>query len=316
MQHYRSLDGIHLDHPWLTIGSFDGVHRGHQTLIRDLVQGAHAAGCDALALTFYPHPAVVLRGLEGPFYLTTPDERAELLGGLGLDGVITLEFNPHMAALTAREFMSELVARTLLSRLVIGYDFALGHGRQGDTPTLRRLGVELGYQVQIVDPVMVDGEVVSSSRIRTLLGKGDVVEAARFLGRNYSMQGEVVRGDGRGRALGFPTANMDIWREQLLPASGIYATWTWIDGQRWPSVSNVGVRPTFETGPVPPRVEAYVLGWDQDLYGKNIRLDYVRYLREERRYADVNALIAQMRLDVQQAEGVFNDESRATGLSA
>ncbi len=298
MQHYKSLDNIHLPQTWLTIGSFDGVHRGHQVLIRGLVEEAHAAGMAACVLTFFPHPAVVLRGQQGPFYLNTPEEKAALLGELGVDAVITLQFDRTLAALSAREFVTRLTESLPLRRLCIGYDFALGRGREGDAATLRRLGQELGYELDILPRVEIDGGVVSSSQIRSLLLSGSVERAAHLLGRWYALEGQVIRGDGRGKGLGFPTANLKLWPEQMVPAAGIYACWAWVNGERHAAATNVGVRPTFETQSVETRVEAFLLDFDRDLYGQSVRLEFVSYLREELRFSSVEALITQMHQDV------------------
>ncbi|HIQ09175.1 MAG TPA: riboflavin biosynthesis protein RibF, partial [Anaerolineaceae bacterium] len=250
MQHYRSLEGVHLQGAWLTIGAFDGVHLGHRAIIEPFVAEAHAAGAPAVVLTFFPHPSVVLQRQQRPFYLSTPEEKAELLGALGVDVVITHRFNRRVAALSARAFMERLKAHLGLRMLWVGYDFALGRNREGDIPTLKRLGEELGYQVHVMEAVTLNGEVISSSRIRTLLSAGQVEEAARLLGRPYQVTGKVVQGDGRGRQLGFPTANLKIWARRMVPGPGVYVAQARLaDGGTWGAVVNVGVRPTFEAQP-------------------------------------------------------------------
>ncbi len=303
MQHYRSLRGLHLQGAWLTIGAFDGVHLGHRAIIEPFVAEAHAAGAPAVVLTFYPHPSVVLRRQRKPFYLSTPEEKAELLGALGVDVVITHRFNRQVAALSARAFMERLQTHLGLRMLWVGYDFALGRNREGDIPTLRRLGETLGYQVRVVEAVRLDGEIISSSRIRRLLSEGDVEEAARLLGRPYRVPGKVVRGDGRGRLLGFPTANLKIWARRMVPGPGVYVARALLhNGSVWGAVVNVGVRPTFEVQPKAPQVEAHLLGFQGDLYGQCVRLDFLHRLREERRFESPEALVAQIRQDVARAQ--------------
>jgi riboflavin kinase / FMN adenylyltransferase len=316
MQHLYSLENLHLKSTWVTIGAFDGVHRGHQALIRPLVEAAHQAGRQVVVLTFFPHPVVVLRGLQGPFYLNSPEERAEQLGKLGVDYVITLNFTRQLAALSASEFI-ELASKHLgLERLWVGDDFALGRNRQGDIPTLKQLGQKYGYQVEVISKVDLKGEAVSSSRIRSLLGLGDVSQAARLLGRWYGITGQVIHGDGRGKGLGIPTANLDYSPERILPAFGIYATWTFIDGVRYRSVTNVGIRPTFTNINNNVQIEAFLMDFDRDLYGSSIRLDFVEYLRQEERFESIQALVNQMHADIQKAEEVLANATKTTGLSA
>ncbi|MGE5223615.1 MAG: riboflavin biosynthesis protein RibF, partial [Omnitrophica WOR_2 bacterium] len=283
------MDPIQLHNAWLTIGSFDGVHRGHQEIIRRLTAGAHAVGVPAVVLTFHPHPASVLGKRKDAFYLSTPEERADLLGALGVDVVITHPFNKQVASMGAREFMDSIDTHLHLQKLWVGHDFALGRGREGDIPTLRRIGQELGYQVEEIPPIRVDGEIISSSLIRSLLGSGDVEQAGSLLGRPYRLSGRVVPGDGRGRLIGVPTANLSIWSELMLPRAGVYVNLATIQGKTWKAVTNVGVRPTFETQPVPPRVEAHILDFNEDLYGQEIHLDFISRLRDELRFSSVQA---------------------------
>ncbi len=311
MLHFHSLDGLELHHTWATIGMFDGVHRGHQSILSLLVQEAHAAGSLAVVITFFPHPAVVLRGVQEPIYLTTSEERAELMGRLGVDVVVTLTFDQQLAAMSAEEFMRRASASLGLRRLLVGFDFALGRNRQGDIPTLRHLGEELGYGVQVIPEVSVDSARVSSSQIRKLVQEGSVEQAARALGRPYAIEGRVIQGDRRGRQLGFPTANLDYWPKKILPANGVYATWAWVGGsfansERIPSVTNIGVRPTFQG--VEQRVEAHLLNFNRDLYGQPLKLEFVAFLRPEQRFSSIDALAAQISADKQRAQEILADE--------
>lgn len=309
MAHHRSLDNLKLDRSWLTIGVFDGVHRGHQVILRRLVAGAHAEGLPAVVVTFFPSPAVVLRDLRDPVYLSMPDERAELLAALGVDEVVTLEFNRQLASLPAADFMAWMKARLGIVHLCAGFDFALGHAREGNLPMLKQIGDQLGYSVTVVDPVAdPQNGAISSSRIRNLVANGEVRTAADLLGRRYAVNGVIAHGDGRGHGLGFPTANIAIPQQRLSPGFGIYATWITLRGQRFPSVTSIGVRPTFEQAPVAPRIEAHILDLpgDPNLYDQPVRLEFVEYLRPEMRFSQVQDLIDQIHQDIQQSREVFS----------
>jgi riboflavin kinase/FMN adenylyltransferase len=289
----------------VTIGSFDGVHIGHQALVKRLVTEAHARQISAIVITFYPHPAVVLRNIEHAYYLTTPDERAALLQGFGVDHVITLPFTRELAALSAEEFMRLLHGHLHLKTLIVGSDFALGRNRQGDVPELRKLGQTLGYEVDVIEPVTQTSQVVSSSLIRQALLDGNVSSAASMLGRYYAVSGPVVHGDARGRKLGIPTANIEPPEERIVPASGVYATQVLMDGARLPSVTNIGSNPTFEPQAVSPRIETHILDLQRDLYGNQLSLEFVDFLRPEERFQSVDQLVDQIHLDIHQAREVL-----------
>jgi riboflavin kinase/FMN adenylyltransferase len=305
MVHHTSLQDLHLQDTWLTIGSFDGVHKGHQAILRKLVAGAHAANAPAVALTFYPHPSIVLRGRTGPFYLTSPEERAKLLGELGVDRVITLTFDQALANLTAHEFVQILYDHLGLRHLYVGHDFALGRGRQGDLPFLKSLGKEMGFSVNVMQPIRLGGQVVSSSRIRFALAEGDVRLARALLGRRYQVEGEVVPGDGRGRTIGIHTANLEVQPDRCLPKTGVYACLASVDGQVWRAVANIGVRPTFENQAALPRLEAHLLDFSGDLYGKDLQIAFTARLRDEQRFPNVEALVAQIQADIHKAKKIL-----------
>ena len=303
--HDRSLEDVNLSGAWLTIGSFDGVHRGHQAIIQRPVKDAHAAGDPAVVLTFHPHPAMVLRNRQEPFYLSTPEERAELLGVLGIDRVVTEPFNLQIAGLTAREFMGR-VHRSLQPRhILVGYDFALGRGREGNVERLKELGQEFKYTLDVLQPIQQDGEIISSSQVRAALAEGLVQKAMRLLGRPYQVSGATIHGDGRGRKLGIPTVNLDIWPWKALPKAGVYACRVKIAGQPWNAVTNIGVRPTFENQLVPARVEAHILDFERDLYGEILQLEFIERLRDEMKFPAVEALLAQIQRDIQQAKEIL-----------
>jgi riboflavin kinase/FMN adenylyltransferase len=306
MQHYRSLDDVQLDDVWLTIGSFDGVHRGHQSIIRELTEGALANGVPAVVVTFYPHPAAILRGQNFPFYLSSPEEKVEIFRGLDVDILITHPFNRDVANKSARQFIIDLSAHLNILHLHVGYDFAMGKNRKGDFTTLQNLGKEYRFTVKQSPPIEDDGGVISSSRIRFLLGVGQVNEAAHLLGRNYKIQGLVEVGDQRGQTLGFPTANLSMWAEKIIPTAGVYACWATARGKTWGAVTNIGVRPTFESIPVPPRVETHLLDFDDDIYGEIVYLEFVSRLRDEARFPSIDALVAQIHQDTKQARNILS----------
>jgi riboflavin kinase/FMN adenylyltransferase len=299
MQHvYRLADA---NPPGLTIvavGMFDGVHRGHQYLLRRLVATAHEQGCVPTVLTFFPHPDVVLGRASGRYYLTTPDERAVMLGRLGVECVVTHPFDDEVRHIRAADFVDRLLVHLKLRALWVGADFAMGYRREGNVEFLREQGALRGFDLEVVELVTNDdsGQTINSKNIRAALGEGDIDTAARWLGRPYRLAGEVVHGDGRGRTIGFPTANMDVWEEQVLPQNGVYAGWAYLDGETFLAVANVGNRPTFKGKIV--RVEAHLLDFDRDIYGQTLVFDFIARLRPEMRFDGVDALVAQIRRDV------------------
>jgi riboflavin kinase / FMN adenylyltransferase len=297
LHHVTDLTAVQPNHPtFLAIGAFDGVHRGHQFLLQQLVTNAHAAGVRAAALTFFPHPAVVIHGRQDRFYLTTPEERAHLLAAQGLDLVITHTFNDTVRQTRAAEFVDQL-CRHLQLRQLWGGNFALGYKREGDIPFLRALGEEKGFTVEVV-PSMVawEGELVSSSRIRQALAHGRMAEVTGCLGRPYRVTGTVVQGNQRGRTIGVPTANLQTWEEQLLPANGVYATHAWLGEQRFTAATNIGIRPTVDGSTL--TVEAHLLDFDGDLYGRELSLEFLARIRDEQKFTSLDALIAQIQSDI------------------
>ena len=298
MKHLYDLESVQLDQPSVvTIGVFDGVHRGHQHLIRRLVEEAKASGKLAVVLTFFPHPDIVLRKLTGRYYLTTPEQRAEYLGELGVDYVVTLPFNDQMRQIRAAAFVDTLVARLKMRSLWVGSDFAMGYQREGNVTFLLQEGDKKGFSLQVIDLIMAETEAISSTAIREALLAGDVEKARDWLGRSYTLTGEVVHGDHRGRQLGFPTANIETWDEQVIPANGIYAGWAYLGDERFMAATSVGVRPHFDGEDV--RVEAYLLDFDRDIYGQQLTFSFERYLRPEMKFDSLEALIDQINADVQ-----------------
>ena len=294
MSHVRDLSELTLAESALTIGSFDGLHLGHQALIRAMVGEARSEHLPAVVLTFFPHPSVVLRGRRPAFYITQPEEKARLLLERGVDHVVTQRFDDALSLVTADQFLDRLIRQLGLKHLWIGEDFALGHDREGNRAFLKRASAERGFELHVVPPVSVGGEVVSSTRVREALRAGDVARVAAYLGRPFALEGTVVRGARRGRQLGFPTANLQLPEDQAYPGRGVYACFATVAGERHPAVTNVGVRPTFADDLPAPIVEAHLIDVDRDLYERTLRLEFIERLREEQRFADVEALRAQI----------------------
>ena len=282
----------------IAIGVFDGVHIGHRALMRQTAARAKQQGGRAIAATFDPLPIQALAPGAPPSALSDVDERTRLLQEAGANDIVIFHFTKEFAALTADEFVRRLTSAGEVRQILVGEDFQFGHDRGGDVRTLAAAGSRFGFEVVVATPVKLDGEVVSSTRIRNALLVGDVESAARLLGRPYSVRGTVVRGDQRGRALGFPTMNLAVPRERLLPRDGIYALWATVSGQRVPAAASLGVRPTFGGG---DRVlEAYLLDWSGDAYGDRIEAAFVKRLRDELRFASAAELSAQIAHDVEE----------------
>lgn len=350
MIHSHSIDELSLQNAWLTIGIFDGVHLGHQQILRTLIAGAHQAGAPAVVLTFFPHPAIVLGGKKDFKYLTTPEERLHLLESLGVDVVITQTFDRALADQTADDFMHRVVQSLGLHSLIIGYDTALGRGREGNAARLTEIGRALNYSVQVIPPLSDETGVISSTRIRGAIASGNVSAAADGLGRYYSISGEVIHGDGRGHRINVPTANLVVPDGKIIPAYGIYACWAWFEplphkkaadpgmhlqankmvgssdkgsgtnptflqsasensiptglgipaqaGNKYLAAVNVGVRPTFTPDLPTPAIEAHLLDFTGDIYGQQLKLEFVEYLRPEEKFATVQSLVDQIRLDI------------------
>ena len=304
MHHYRSLDEISLPDCWLTVGVFDGVHRGHQQILHKLTTGAHAQHVPAIVITFDPHPAKVF-GRGEIKLLTLPGERARLLGEYGVDVVITQPFDRALADVTALDFMRRLKTQLGLSQMILGYDSALGKNREGNVARLTEIGRELGYGVETVSALGDESGVISSTEIRKLVSVGNVTEAARLLGHPYRLQGLVGRGDQRGRTIGYPTANLNYAREKVVPAGGIYACWAQVRGERHMAAVNIGTNPTFTPERQTTSVESYLLDFDDDIYDETVTLEFKQRLRAELKYDSGAALVAQIGQDVAQTREIL-----------
>jgi riboflavin kinase/FMN adenylyltransferase len=287
----------------VSIGNFDGVHRGHAALLAELRRQAHADNVPAVALTFEPHPLELLRPGQAPPLLTSPEDRSRLLHELGADCVLVLRVTPEMLALRATEFFDRVIRGQLNTRaLVEGTNFGFGRNREGDVETLARLCEPAGIRLTVVPPVVFDGQEASSSRVRSLLTDGAVREAAALLGRSYRLHGTVGTGQRRGQKLGFPTANL----EQLLtlaPGDGVYAVRVPAGAglaRPYAGAANVGPNPTF--GENARKVEVHLIGFQGDLYGQRLAVDFVERLRDTKSFAGIEELVAQLRRDIEEAQ--------------
>jgi riboflavin kinase/FMN adenylyltransferase len=295
----------------LALGSFDGVHLGHEAVIAAAVDAAGRYGIGSAVVTFQPHPLRVLRPALAPPELSSPSRRAALIEQLGVDELVLLRFDKAFAGIEHERFSEQVLAATLGARqVVVGRNFRYGHGARGSVETLREEGSRLGFEVMVADLVELDGEPVSSSRIRELVESGLVEQAARLLGRPPWVEGAVVRGDGRGRALGFPTANLALLPRRAIPGVGVYAGWAHVPGLARPAAINVGWSPQFQDDRTRIRVEAHLLDFDGDLYGSPLRVELVRRLRDELRFESVEALLEQMQRDVDETRRLIDDAQR------
>lgn len=301
---------VHFDLPrrplptgWLTIGSFDGVHRGHVKVLRRMLRLAQSQGTPTTVMTFDPHPRCVLAPDTCPLSLTTVDEKAAVITDLGIDNLVVMPFTHKLSQLTATEFMERTTARIPLTGLVIGYDFALGNQRRGDRAFLEQYGAGRGFEVDVITPHSIAGQIVSSSLIRTALLDGQVARAARLLGRHYSISSFVEHGTGTGSRIGFPTANLAITPNKLVPKTGVYAVWVDIAGKAYPGALNAGYRPTFGENRL--TVEAFIFDFDRDIYHEEVRVRFVQRIRNEKKFESPEALVKQIEKDVARARRIL-----------
>ena len=305
MRLFHGTDNAAIQRPTvLTLGVFDGLHRGHQLIMRTVVERAHAVGAVPTVITFDPHPRSVLHPQSAPPLLQTLDQKVEGFGVLGIEQTIVIRFTREFSQVGAEGFLRDVVKERLHAREVyLGRGFAFGHNREGNIDLLRRVSNELGFVAGEVPEVRLRGQRVSSSKVRELLSRGKVNLARRMLGRPYGVEGRVVKGKERGATLGFPTANLHP-QNRVIPANGVYVTGTLIDGIWRRGVTNIGMRPTFETE-AEPSVETFVIDWAGDLYGDVIRVRFLHRLRDEKKFSSVEQLQAQIRKDVIKAESYF-----------
>ena len=296
----------------VTIGVFDGVHLGHQTVLKHVVESANRDGLASAAITFHPHPRQVLRPDLTTEYVTSLEDRLSLIMRTGLDGVATVSFTSEFAQTDAGDFVRMLVEEFNLARLIIGEDFALGRQRGGDPETLAALGQELGYEVEVIELLTNDATTkVSSTEVRSALGGGDVTLVSELLGRRFALHGPVVVGFERGRSIGFATANVAIGNDRAIPAPGVYATIAHLESGPMPSVTNIGMRPTFDDGGG-LSIECHIIDFDEDIYGTDLRVEFVQRLRGERKFGGIDALVEQIGNDRDTARDLLASMSIGT----
>lgn len=297
-----------LTNPVLTIGNFDGVHRGHLALFEKVKERARFIGGQSAVMTFEPHPIRVMKPGNGPLLITPTRQKIELIGKAGMDVLFCLPFNREFAAVSAENFVKHiLVGKIGIKEIVVGYDYAFGRNREGNIPLLRKMGEEMGFLVHLVEPIHIDHTLVSSTSIRKLVQEGKLQEAKTLLGRDYQVEGVVVKGHQRGgRLLGFPTANLKPEHE-LLPKTGVYAVTVLIDGKTYQGVTNVGYNPTFHDKTL--SVETHVLHYSGDLVGKKIKINFLARLRGEKSFHDIRELSEQIAKDIEEARTVFGPDA-------
>jgi len=314
MQHLRKIEPILEKEIWATIGAFDGIHLGHQELIRSMVLQAQDHHVKSAVITFYPHPAVIIRQLNEPYYLTSPDEKAAIFGDLGIDYTITIPFDQNFANLSPEDFIQKILLNFPITKFWIGNDFSFGKKRSGNIEVLNQLGHRYGFTTEIFNHIIQDSNKVSSSKIREWVLAGEMGKATIALGRPYSMVGSVVHGDERGRKIGFPTANLSVWEEKILPPAGVYATLALIEGLVYHSVTNVGFRPTFKNNQIKPQVETFIHNFNRSIYELPVQLFFIERLRPEIKFESISAITDQIRKDVQHAEEILKHAENQTSL--
>ena len=290
---------------WLTVGNFDGVHLGHQALIRQLVNQAKKEKSRSMLINFWPNPKVYFSGESG-FYLTTRAEKTGILSKLGVDDVVTLDFDEKMACMDAATFLVEIMRHINLKGIVVGTDFAFGRQRKGTIELLADLCEDMAIELVIFPPFMLEESPVSSSRIRSALNEGKVDEAAQLLGRPYAMCSRVISGERVGKSIGVPTANLQLDPDKFLPKKGVYATIAHLRKKNYPAVTNVGIRPTFGEH-FELSVETLILDFDDDIYGEDLRVEFIQWLRPEKKFHSVQDLVNQIEEDKTVTRRIFEN---------
>lgn len=294
--------------PVVTLGNFDGVHLGHQSIFHKIRHRAHERGGTSVVFTFEPHPLKVITPGKSPRLLNTPARREQLIEAAGIDVLILAEFTPSFAGMDPALFVEKILWEKVRPvEIHVGPDYAFGKGRKGTIPLLEELGMKLGFTVTVEEPFIVDGQVVSSTRVRDCLNRGDMAGAFRLLGRYYSIEGEVIGGAGRGHSLGFPTANIRTPNE-LTPKDGVYAVFVEVEGQWWyDGAANIGTNPTFGNGGM--NYEVHIFDFHEDIYRKQVRIHFVECIRDERKFETVDQLVNQIEIDVKTARRLLSNAS-------
>ncbi len=307
MKVFRNLAEIDIAEPTaVTVGTFDGLHLGHQKVLQALKNRAREKGYLEVLVTFYPHPQLVVGPKHGKKIelLTTLEEKLEILEKLEVPAVLVIPFDKEFARTPYREFVTRILLEKLhVKVMVIGYDHAFGRNREGNPETLRKLGEELGFEVEVVEPYFLDDLAVSSTRIRHFLQQGNIEMANKMLGRPYSLRGRVVQGEGRGRELGFPTANIRLNHpDRLVPRQGVYAVDVWVDGRRYRGMMNIGHRPTFNFDPL--TLEIHIINFRGSIYDKDLVVEFKKFIREERKFRSLEELKKQLMQDKEICESI------------
>jgi riboflavin kinase/FMN adenylyltransferase len=292
----------------LTTGVFDGVHAGHRYLLKKLQERAAERNLLSGVVTFSPHPQSVLHPHRQLPWLTSLEDRVGAFQTLGISVIAVLTFTPKLAQLSARKFISLIKKHLNMRGILVGPDFALGKGRGGDINMLRALGCEMGFSVDVIPPFKINGEIVSSTLIRGALAEGDMRKVTKLMGRYFYLEGKIITSEKRGRVLGFPTANLDIKPQQALPGNGIYATIAHVQGKYFHSATNIGIRPTFGGGE--EMVETHLLNYRGNLYGKDLRVEFVQKLRNEERFPSSEELQTQIEKDIRKVEAILAEDSK------
>lgn len=294
----------------LTVGTFDGVHEGHKVLIKSVVERANEISARSVIVTFDPHPRDIINpGLDGIKLLSTLSERCELLADLGIDEMIVIPFDRDFSLLSSEEFIRDIIFKKIgVREFIIGYDHQFGKDREGTIETVRSLGKELGFRANVITRQEVENQTVSSTSIRKALqDEGNVEKATKFLGRHYILHGTVVHGDKRGGSIGFPTANIHVDQtKKVVPKKGVYAVWIRVDGEYYPAMMNIGKRPTFEGEHL--TVEVHIFEFDQDIYGKEVQTQFVKRLRDEKKFSGIDELKNQLERDKSKAEKILKSK--------
>jgi riboflavin kinase/FMN adenylyltransferase len=291
----------------ITLGNFDGLHLGHQELIRKVIRRAKETGAHSIVVTFRPHPLKILAPEKCPPLISIYEEKIKLFEKLGIDVLVKIPFTLEFAKMSPGDFVKDILCDMLGAKeIFVGFNYRFGRGREGNISTLKALGERLGFTVREVEQVSLDGEVISSTKIRRLLRDGEVEHAARLLGRTYTITGIVVRGDGRGKDLGFPTANIAP-KHSIIPADGVYAVRLFVRDKFYDGIANIGMRPTFDKNVL--TVEVHVFDFNEDIYGEEISLYFIRKIRDEKKFGNADELIRQIRTDVGIARDLLSGHS-------
>ncbi|MBS4539895.1 bifunctional riboflavin kinase/FAD synthetase [Clostridium sp. D2Q-11] len=285
----------------ICLGSFDGLHRGHKTLIENVIKEAKQEGLKSAVFTFSNHPASIISNREEPKLLINNNHKTEILKKLGVDYLIMIPFSTEFMKMEPEDFVKNILVDNLkVQRIVVGFNYRFGYKGRGDTDLLKKLSEKYGFEVEIVSPIKYNGEIISSTVIRNLISEGNIKKANKYLDRYFSIEGKVIHGKKRGKGMGFPTANIDLNSNYIVPKLGVYKTETIYNSSKYDSVTSVGMNPTFENGE-DISIETYLLNFDKNIYDEDIRINFIKHLRNEIKFQSKDELVRQMTLDVENA---------------